>query len=164
MIRYSLIFLFFIFVFLPVASYRAVETPSAYAKGVNKNEADVLVEVSALNGLERGSKVLSNGIIVGKVSFVDSREGGKSVLGVDLGRSTSIGVLNLSSDTIALIKSPMTVDPNNRLTLLELFIPTKDSSKSLKKGNTIKGFCSFEEFWKADLGEIGSSYETNSLS
>lgn len=129
----------------------------AYAKPVSKIYADLFIKVSALNGLEAGSKVLNNGLVVGKVSFVDSKRNGSAIVGVILQNT------ELTLGSIALIKSPMTVDPSNRQTLLEFFAPLVDSSKSVKKGSILKGFCSFEEFWKADLGKIGSSYETASI-
>ena len=154
MIRLLLIFSFCISLSLSFFTGRI----EAFAKPISKSETDLYVEVSALNGLERGSKVLNNGLVVGSISFVDSKKDGSAIIGVDLIKT------KLPSSSIAVIKSPMTIDPINRQTLLEFFAPINIATEMMRRGSTIKGFCSFEEFWKADLGKISPSYEAASIS
>lgn len=161
MIRtYLVISLLFNLIFPEIAS-----NGGAFATAVRKNEADIKVEVSDLNGIEIGSKVLNNGLVVGKVAFVEKNKNNFSVIGVDLQPGT---FKTLPVGIIGMIKSPMTIDPVNRNTLLEFFAPSdrslNDSSENIKRGSTVRGFSSFEEFWKADLGKISSSYERLSIS
>lgn len=139
--------------------FPAIMSSGAFATAPKMGEADVIVELSTPNDLKIGSKVLNNGLVVGKVSFVDNSKQNISRVSIDLQPS-----VKLPTGIIGLIKSPMTIDPVNRQTLLEFFAPIEQHSESLKKGSTIKGFCSFEEFWKADLGGLAASYETASLS
>ena len=153
-IRVYIFISFILNLFFPTISSPALAT------AVNKYEADVVVEISELNGLEIGSKVLNKGIIVGKVNFVRKLEKNSAHVGVDLNHKI---LKSLPSGTIGLVKSPMTVDPANRQTLLEFFNPLDTSSTKIKRGSTIKGFSSFEEFWKADLGKASDSYETTSI-
>ncbi len=119
------------------------------------NNADIIVELNEVKDLNTNSKVIINGIIAGNVSFVANQDN-KNVVGLNLDKN-SLSDLNYS--TIAIIKSPMTVDPENRSTSIELITPDNISGNLPSK---IKGFCSFKEFWTADLGSKSSFYELNS--
>ena len=116
------------------------------------NSADIVIELNELKDLDTNSKVIINGIIAGDVNFVANQDN-KKIVGLNLEKK-SLNSLNYS--TIAIIKSPMTVDPENRSTSIELITPDEISGEI---PNKIKGFCSFEEFWTADLGPKSSYYE-----
>jgi len=121
------------------------------------NKADIIIELNEVKDLNSNSKVIINGIIVGKVSFVANQEN-KNLVGLNLDEKH---LNNLNYSTIAILKSPMTVEPEYRHTSIELITPD-EVSKEIP--NKIKGFSTFQEFWTADLGSKSSFYEVKTKS
>ncbi len=132
---------------------------SNYSRPANASlsNADVIIELNEVKDLNSNSKVIINGIIVGKVGFV-ANEGNKNVVGLNLDEKY-LNSLNYS--TIAILKSPMTVEPEYRHTSIELITPDQVSKEIPSK---IKGFSTFQEFWTADLGSKSSIYEVKTKS
>ena len=125
---------------------------SSNSTNASLNNADIIIELNEVKDLNANSKVIINGIIAGSVRFVANQDG-KNIVGLDLDNKS---LNNLNYSTIAIIKSPMTVDPENRSTSIELITPDEISGDLPSK---IKGFSSFKEFWTADLGSKSSFYE-----
>ncbi|MCC6220611.1 MAG: hypothetical protein IT291_05135 [Deltaproteobacteria bacterium] len=127
----------------------------------NSEPVEVAVSFDDLNGLGEGAKVLADGQWVGVVSDVLHSESDAEIGAVnsngDSGDEIQVSVkINplyrdvLKRGTVGLIMSQVSVFKDSPETVVELIVPkSSKQNKALAKGEVIKGYSSYLDFWAA---------------
>jgi len=138
-------------------------SPQNFWLPVNDGPSEVLVDFADVKGVSVGAAVLLDGHLIGKVNSVeggDEVEDSSNQIMQSSNFTVSLSIAPtyrnlIKQGTIALIKSPLTFKSNAPRSVVELLIPEKKSNELLINGSRIFGFSSYQEFWSADLSDLG---------
>lgn len=153
--------------------------PSPDSTTLSATPLNLYLEVSQLNGVITGSRVLVDGLEVGSVVSVSLQENQsnsadldsvipktlmlhpKYLLQLEISGSHA---QNLRFGTVGLITSPLVLSKNTApISLIELLVPDKETHSLLEPGAHLKGYSSYSEFWSADLGRFNRGFQAAEL-
>lgn len=151
--------------------------PLSLAPSPDVTPLNLYLEVSQLNGVAAGSSVLVDGLEVGSVISVSLQETQgnntdlekvvpktlmlhpKYLLQLEVSGSHA---QNLRFGTVGLITSILSKN-TDQTSLVELLVPDKETHAPLEAGAHLKGYCSYSEFWSADLGRFNRGFQAAEL-